>query len=65
VRKISLRCILALSSFCVVATTLGNSWMAGRNFSCKSQMLGYREHVHMRRNAGVETYKSAGFAVVL
>lgn len=28
---------LALSNFCVVATTLGNAWMAGRNFSCKSQ----------------------------
>jgi hypothetical protein len=32
--------VLALSSFWAVATTLGNSWMAGRNFSCKSQMLG-------------------------
>lgn len=31
--------ILALSSFWAVATTFGNSWMAGRNFSCKSQML--------------------------
>lgn len=30
---------LAWSSFCVVAMTLGNSWMAGRNFSCKSQTL--------------------------
>lgn len=32
--------LLALRSFCVVATTLGNSWIAGRNFSCKSQTLG-------------------------
>jgi hypothetical protein len=32
--------LLALSSFWVVATTLGNSWIAGRNFSCKSQTLG-------------------------
>lgn len=31
--------ILALSSFCVVATTFENSWMAGLNFSCRSQML--------------------------
>jgi hypothetical protein len=31
--------ILAWSSFWAVATTLGNSWMAGRNFSCRSQML--------------------------
>jgi hypothetical protein len=29
----------ARSSFCVVETTLGNSWIAGRNFSCRSQML--------------------------
>jgi hypothetical protein len=31
--------LLALSSFCVVATTLGNSKMAGLNFSCRSQTL--------------------------
>lgn len=31
--------MLAWSSFCAVATTRGNSWMAGRNFSCRSQML--------------------------
>lgn len=30
---------LALSNFCVVATTFENSKIAPRNFSCKSQML--------------------------
>jgi hypothetical protein len=32
--------VLAFNSFWVVAMTLGNSCIAGRNFSCKSQMLG-------------------------
>lgn len=31
--------VLASSSFCVVAITFGNSWMAGLNLSCKSQIL--------------------------
>lgn len=31
--------VLALSIFWAVVTTFGNSWMAGRNFSWRSQML--------------------------
>lgn len=34
-----LRMRAARSSFCVVAMTLGNSNIAGRNFSCRSQIL--------------------------
>lgn len=40
--------VLALSIFWVVVRTLENSQMAGRNFSCRSQMLGrgsVREHM--------------------
>ena len=34
---------LAFRSFCVVAIILGNSWIAGRNFSCRSQTLSERQ----------------------
>jgi hypothetical protein len=33
------RHVLAFSIFCAVAMTFGYSWITGRNFSCKSQML--------------------------
>jgi len=52
--------ILARSSFCVVAITLENSWMAGRNFSCKSQIL--ELHQPAQRSGVRVAYKSAAFA---
>jgi hypothetical protein len=55
--------VLALKSFCVVATTLGNSWMAGRNFSCRSQTLaGHQQGVRPGR---WYVYNRAGFATAL
>ena len=55
--------VLALKSFCVVATTLGNSWMAGRNFSCRSQTLaGHQQGV---RPGWWDAYNRAGLATAL
>lgn len=39
--------LLARNSFCVVAMTLGNSYIAGRNFSCKSQILAKHQRAHV------------------
>lgn len=63
--------ILACSSFWVVAMTLGNSWMAGRNFSCRSQTLaGARQQAGVVLVLGMGTstgraYKRAGLAVTV
>lgn len=51
--------VLALSIFWVVVMTLENSQMAGRNFSCRSQMLQRRSVVeaacgHVQREEAVQ-----------